>query len=123
MFGIGISEIILIFLVIVVIVRPDDLPKFLRSVAKLYGQIRRVYKEVVDTKDKIFKEIDEAITLDGGPAGSKTNAQAPREKPAPPAIAPPADAPVASPTPVAPPVAVVPTVTAAGQAEAKENHQ
>ena len=65
MFGIGISEMILIFLVIVVIIRPDDLPKFLRSAGRTYGKAKKLYKEIIDAKDKIIKEIDEATTIEG----------------------------------------------------------
>jgi len=64
MFGIGISEVILIFLVIVVLIRPNDLPKFLRSAGRFYGKARKMYKEIVDVKDEIIKEVDEATSLD-----------------------------------------------------------
>lgn len=64
MFGIGISEIILIFLVIVVIIRPDDLPKFLRGAARFYAKAKMMYREIITAKDQIIKEIDDATTLD-----------------------------------------------------------
>jgi len=60
MFGIGFGEILIILLIAIVFIRPEDLPKFLRGAGRLYGQIKRLYKEVIQTKDKIIKEMDEA---------------------------------------------------------------
>ena len=64
MFGIGFGEILIILLIIIIFIRPEDLPKFLRSAGKLYGQLKRMYNEVMETKDKIIKEIDEAGSTD-----------------------------------------------------------
>ena len=58
MFGIGFGEILVILLIAIVFIRPEDLPKFLRSAGRLYGQIKRMYNEVIEAKDKIIKEID-----------------------------------------------------------------
>ena len=67
MFGIGLSEIILIFLVIIVFIRPDDLPKFLRSAGRFYGKAKKLYNELTQVKDKMLKEIDEATSLEEPP--------------------------------------------------------
>ena len=64
MFGIGISEVILIFLVIVVLIRPRDLPKFLRSAGRFYGKAKKMYKEIVDVKETIINEINEAASME-----------------------------------------------------------
>ena len=64
MFGIGAGEILIVLLIAIVFIRPDDLPKFLRSAGRLYGQIKKMYNEVIKTKDKIIKEIDEETNLD-----------------------------------------------------------
>ena len=69
--GIGFSEIILIALVIIVFIRPNDLPKFLRTAGKYYGKAKKLYKEITEMKDKLIKEIDEAATLDE-PAGTSS---------------------------------------------------
>ncbi|GHV63863.1 hypothetical protein AGMMS49587_15040 [Spirochaetia bacterium] len=63
MFGIGPSEIILVAIVLIILIKPEDLPKFLRSAGKMYGEIKRAYKEVIMVKDKIIREIDEAANL------------------------------------------------------------
>ena len=64
MFGIGFGEILVILLIAIVFIRPEDLPKFLRSAGRLYGQIKRMYKEIIAAKDKIIKEIDLPDHLD-----------------------------------------------------------
>jgi Sec-independent protein translocase protein TatA len=61
MFGIGFSEIIIVFLALIVFVRPGDLPKFLRTAGRLYGKAKKAYNELIAVKDRIIREIDEAI--------------------------------------------------------------
>jgi sec-independent protein translocase protein TatB len=74
MFGIGFSEIILIGLIFIIFIRPDDLPKFFRTIGKFYGKFKKSYDEVMAVKNKILKEINEtaalaekAVTLDEKP--------------------------------------------------------
>lgn len=43
MFGLGLFEIILIFIIALLVIKPEDLPKLLRSVGQIYGQLRRLY--------------------------------------------------------------------------------
>jgi sec-independent protein translocase protein TatB len=64
MFGIGFSELVIIGLILIIFIKPEDLPKFFRSAGKLYGQLKKAYDDVVLVKDKILKEIDEAATLE-----------------------------------------------------------
>ena len=64
MFGIGFSEIILICLVMIILIRPNDLPKALRTVGRYYGKAKKIYNELIMVKDRILKEIDEAVTLE-----------------------------------------------------------
>jgi Sec-independent protein translocase protein TatA len=64
MFGIGFSEIIIVFLAVIVFVRPGDLPKFLRTLGRLYGKAKRAYNELIAVKDRIIREIDEAAAGD-----------------------------------------------------------
>lgn len=64
MFGIGISELLLILLAIIILIRPEDLPKFMRTVGKLYGKVKHYYNEAVGFKDQVIKEIDEAAAWD-----------------------------------------------------------
>jgi sec-independent protein translocase protein TatB len=64
MFGIGFSELVLIGLILIIFIKPEDLPKFFRTLGKLYGQLKKSYDDVVSVKDKILKEIDSAVTLE-----------------------------------------------------------
>jgi Sec-independent protein translocase protein TatA len=61
MFGIGFSEIVIVFLAVIVFVRPNDLPKFLRMAGRLYGKAKKAYNELAAVKDRIIQEIDEAV--------------------------------------------------------------
>ena len=64
MFGIGFSEIILICLAMIIFIRPDDLPKFLRTIGRYYGKAKKLYNEIIMVKDRIIKEIDEVTVLE-----------------------------------------------------------
>jgi Sec-independent protein translocase protein TatA len=68
MFGIGFSEIIIVFLAVIIFVRPGDLPKFLRTAGRLYGKAKKAYNELVAVKDRIIREIDEAAAPAKPPA-------------------------------------------------------
>ncbi len=61
MFGIGLSEIIIVALVMVVVIKPEDLPKVFRRLGKWYGSVRKTYLELVSIKDAFLKEIDAAV--------------------------------------------------------------
>jgi sec-independent protein translocase protein TatB len=63
MFGIGFSEIVIIALVVIVFVRPDDLPAFIRKAGKFYGQAKKTYGEIVSFKDEFMREMDVAAAL------------------------------------------------------------
>ena len=64
MFGISFSNVIIILLVIIIFIRPNDLPKFLREAGKFYGKAKKMYNEIIQVKDHIMKEIDEAAAID-----------------------------------------------------------
>ncbi|HEY9053271.1 MAG TPA: hypothetical protein VIO60_00490 [Rectinemataceae bacterium] len=63
MFGIGFSELAIIALVLVVFIRPDDLPAFFRKMGKIYGQLKRAYGEITAVKDQFLREMDVAAAL------------------------------------------------------------
>jgi Sec-independent protein translocase protein TatA len=68
MFGIGFSEIIVVVLAVIVFVRPNDLPKFLRMAGRLYGKAKKAYNELIVVKDRMIREIDETTDPDDPPA-------------------------------------------------------
>ncbi|PKL09478.1 MAG: hypothetical protein CVV51_03590 [Spirochaetae bacterium HGW-Spirochaetae-7] len=61
MFGIGLSEILVLFLVAVVFIRPEDLPAFFRKMGKLYAEAKKTYDDVVAMKDDFIREIDMTV--------------------------------------------------------------
>ncbi len=63
MFGIGISEMAIIALVVMVLVRPEDLPAFFRKLGKFYGKVKSAYQEVVSVKDQFIREMDIAAAV------------------------------------------------------------
>ena len=63
MFGIGFSEIVIIMLVVIVFVRPTDLPAFTRKLGRLYGLAKRTYNEIVSVKDSFIREMDIVAAL------------------------------------------------------------
>ena len=82
MFGIGFGEIVVIFVILIIFIRPDDLPKFLRTAGKLYGKVKKMYNEIMKVKDKIIEEIDETATMDEAPSTtSKSPSKTIPEKP------------------------------------------
>lgn len=64
MFGIGLSEFLVISCVIIVLVRPKDLPKVFRLLGKIVGQLKRIYAEIVATKEKLVRDIDESVAVE-----------------------------------------------------------
>ncbi len=52
MFGVGLSEIFLVFLVLILFVKPEDLPGMIRKIGEFYAQIQRMYYAVLDELDQ-----------------------------------------------------------------------
>ena len=63
MFGIGFAEIILIGLVLIMVVKPEDFPKFIRNAGNLWGKAKKFYNEIVIVKDKILKEVEDVANI------------------------------------------------------------
>ncbi len=65
MFGIGFWETIVIILIILIVIKPDDLPKFFHKMGKIIGEIRHSYDIFMDTirnlDEEIKKPMDENI--------------------------------------------------------------
>jgi Sec-independent protein translocase protein TatA len=60
MFGIGLSEFFVIAFVIILFIKPKDIPKVFRFLGKIAGKAKAAYNEVLEIKDQIVKEIDDA---------------------------------------------------------------
>lgn len=61
MFGIGIFELLIIFVVILVCVGPDKLPEFARTLAKYVGEFRRASDDLKRTVMSAAEGIDVRI--------------------------------------------------------------
>lgn len=61
MFGLGISEIIVIVVAALIFVGPKQLPEFIKSAGKLFVQIRRAANEVKSTVDGVIREAEEEV--------------------------------------------------------------
>jgi Sec-independent protein translocase protein TatA len=46
--GVGFSEILLIFMAMVIFVKPKDIPEVMRRIFKVVGQLRAVVKKFID---------------------------------------------------------------------------
>ncbi|HWR11016.1 MAG TPA: hypothetical protein VN445_04305 [Rectinemataceae bacterium] len=63
MFGIGFSEIAIIVLLVIIVIRPDDMPAFFRKLGRLYAQAKKIFKEVTAVKDDFMRQMDIAAAL------------------------------------------------------------
>lgn len=61
MFGLGISEIIVIVIAALIFVGPKQLPDFIRSAGKMFVQVRRAANEVKSTVDGVIHEAEEEV--------------------------------------------------------------
>jgi sec-independent protein translocase protein TatB len=64
MFGIGFSEIVLIALVAIIFIRPDDMPAALRRLGRAYGKIKKTIDEFTEFKDAFMKQVDELAKIE-----------------------------------------------------------
>jgi len=67
MFGISLPEILLILVVVIIFVRPEDLPRFLRSAGRFYGKAKRMYKEIIGVTNQVMKEMNSIAATDESP--------------------------------------------------------
>ena len=57
MFRLGFWEVVTILVVIVVFVRPQDLPRFARNAGKVYAKIRAFYRDLSSLPERVEDEI------------------------------------------------------------------
>lgn len=61
MFGIGWAELLVIALVIVLVVKPEQLPEVAKSLGRFYGQLQRLIYESRTALDREKEEIKRAV--------------------------------------------------------------
>ena len=66
MFGLSISEIIVILICVVIFVGPDQMPEFLRDLKTLYRHIKGLFKSANNEYDELKKlvKLDDEIDID-----------------------------------------------------------
>ena len=58
MFSIGLPEIALIFLVLILFIKPEDIPKVFQTLGKWHANLRRIYIGVTDEFREISYQLD-----------------------------------------------------------------
>lgn len=58
MFDIGLFEVILIILMALVLIKPEDLPGLIRQTGRIYGTFRRAYYDAIDEIKNMEKEVN-----------------------------------------------------------------
>jgi Sec-independent protein translocase protein TatA len=81
MLGIGLPELIVIALVMVVFIRPEDLPAFFRSLGRLYAKAKKAYDEVSAIKDDFVRRVKAAASEEDSPAEPGSGDEPPRDPP------------------------------------------
>lgn len=71
MFGIGSGEVLVVLALVVVLLRPEDLPAFARAVGKAVGRLREYYRAAQDAGTTLQKDL---VALDGA-RSSRTREQ------------------------------------------------
>lgn len=80
MFGIGLSELLVICCVILICVRPKDIPKLFRRLGRLHSRLRAYYQELASVPEQFLKDLQtdvdaeaEAKDMDAGRDSSESN--------------------------------------------------
>ncbi len=71
MFGLGFWEIIVILLMVIVFVKPKDLPRFARKIGRYYGKFRDLSR-YLSSKIRDFEDEFPSNTIEGSEKPSKT---------------------------------------------------
>ena len=59
MFSLGLSEILIILVVMIVFIKPEELPEFFRKIGRLFGELNRMkneLKKLAETKSEEDKK-------------------------------------------------------------------
>lgn len=56
MFGFGFSELLIIFLLIIILVKPEELPSLIHQIGKFYGTLKRISMQIRDELESFAPE-------------------------------------------------------------------
>ncbi len=71
MFSIGLPEIAIIFLVLILFIKPEDIPKVFQSLGRWYGKLQRLYIGVTDE----FRELSYDLDINSSSSAKKSNSE------------------------------------------------
>ena len=60
----GLGEILLIFVIIVLFIRPEDLPRFIRNFGRVYGDVQRFFVRMKAFSKETLSELAQADSLE-----------------------------------------------------------
>lgn len=64
MFGIGLSEIVVVALLVLLCVGPRQLPELMRQFGRIFVRVRRMGSEVRSTFDKVIRDAEQELDLE-----------------------------------------------------------
>jgi Sec-independent protein translocase protein TatA len=73
MFGINFLEFVVILCVVVIFIRPRDLPRFFRNIGKVYAQLKDAYKQLARTRDEVLQDLKSEIDSEAQPMADLDN--------------------------------------------------
>jgi len=76
MFGIGFSELVVIVLAAIILIRPSDLPAVVRKLGRAYGSLKRTIRELTEIKDAFMRQVEAAAELEDEKAKAEEKAGA-----------------------------------------------
>jgi len=63
MFGLGFWEFIIIVVAIIVFIKPDDLPRFLRNLGRMFGKFHVFYRNFQELTARVERELERQISI------------------------------------------------------------
>jgi Sec-independent protein translocase protein TatA len=64
MFGLGIGELAIIVIIIIIFVKPEDLPKFFRKVGRLYAELKKYNDDLLGKFRTFDQQIKKSLSID-----------------------------------------------------------
>ena len=69
MFGIGMTELIIILVIALIVIGPKNLPEVVRAIGKGYVEFQKIFREAKDGIDEEIKDINRSIKDEKGKTG------------------------------------------------------
>jgi Sec-independent protein secretion pathway components len=76
MFGIGLSELLVIGCVVIIFVRPKDLPILFKRLGRMYARLRSLYDEITSAKNGIIHDLESELAPNDDPVKKSADEEA-----------------------------------------------